>query len=312
MQKRKPLPLKPIVVYLAVMLVIMILLPYLCIKLFPGLLSPGETPRYDEELPRTVKLYLTKEKRYETIPFETYVQGVVASEMPSSFEKEALKAQAVAGRTYALGRINAGTKLCDSVHCQVYRNHDIDDKVKEAVKETKGQVLLYQGKLAAHALYFSSSAGKTENSQDVFSGSYAYLTSVDSSDEPGATHKKETVSLSEEAFADKMKAAFPERSFGKIKASDVEILSRSKGGRAAQIKVGEEIVSGADIRTALNLYSTRFTLKAQGQKITFITAGSGHGVGMSQYGANGMAKKGASYDEILRHYYRGTNVSQAK
>lgn len=309
MIRRKQLPAKHLAIYLITMLVIMVLLPYFCIRLFPNLLDSGDKNRYDGELPKTVNLYLTKEDRYEKIPFETYIQGVVASEMPSTFEEDALKAQAVASRTYALGRINAGSQLCDSVHCQVYRDHDIDDKVKDAVKETRGQVLLYRGKLAAHTLYFSSSAGKTENSQDVFSGTYAYLVSVDSSYEPEATHKEEKVSLSIEDFSEKIKDAMPECEFGKIKTSNIRILSRSEGGRVDQIQVGDETLEGTDIRYALDLYSTRFTLSVKDDTLTFTTSGSGHGVGMSQYGANGLAKKGSSYDEILRHYYKGTTVS---
>lgn len=301
------------VIYIVSMVLLMVVLPYLCIKLFPSVLPEKENPVYDGEMPKTVRLYITKEKKFRKIPFEEYITGVVASEMPASFEYEALKAQAVASRTYALGRINAGSTLCDTVHCQVYRDYDISRKVKQAVKETNGQVLLYKGKLAASALYFSSSAGPTENSQDVFSGSYPYLVSVDSSVEPRATHKKEQKTLTIKAFSKKMEKAFPELNFGTVKKNNIKIRSRSEGGRVNTIRVGSEIVSGSDIRTALGLYSTRFSISFQGnQKITFTTAGSGHGVGMSQYGADGLAGKGKDYQEILAHYYRGTKVSARK
>ena len=163
---------------------------------------------------------------------DRYVQGVVASEMPSSFEKEALKAQAVASRTYALGRIKAGTKLCDSVHCQVYREDNISRKVKNAVKSTCGQVLLSKGKLAASALYFSSSAGPTENAEDVFTTPHSYLVSVKSSYEPGATHKKETCTLTINSFVKKMRKTLPDAHFGKVTKNNIRIISRTKGGRA--------------------------------------------------------------------------------
>ncbi|NCF00245.1 stage II sporulation protein D [Emergencia sp. 1XD21-10] len=299
------------VIYFVSMVILMVVLPYLSIKLFPALVKDlPETSTYDGEIPDTVRIYLTKEDKYETIAFEDYIEGVVASEMPASFEYEALKAQAVASRTYALGRILAGTEICDSVHCQVYRSDNIDEKVSKAVEETCGQVLLYKGKLAAHALYFASSAGPTENSQDVFSGTYAYLVSVDSSYEPGATHKKEKTTMTISAFSKAIKKAFPEKNFGTIKKSNIKIKSRSEGGRVATAKVGKETITGSDIRTALSLYSTRFEISFSGNtKITITTAGSGHGVGMSQYGANGLAKKGKTYKKILSHYYRGTSVS---
>ncbi len=300
-------------VYIFAMVFFMVLLPYVCVKVFPGLKEPPPAELYDGKIPKTVKVYITDEKKTRKIPFEEYVEGVVASEMPASFDIEALKAQAVASRTYALGRVNAGSKLCDTVHCQVYRSTDIDKKVIRAVEQTRGQVLLSEGKLASHALYFSSSAGPTENSQDVFSGTYSYLTSVDSSYEPGATHKKEKETMTIRTFSKKMKKYLPEADFGTIKKSNIKIKSRTQGGRADKVKVGRETVSGADIRSALGLYSARFDIDFTGnKKITFTTAGSGHGVGMSQYGANGLAKKGKAYWEILAHYYQGTSLSEKK
>ncbi len=309
MLHRKKIDPRHIAAYIISMLLLIVLLPYVSIKLFPSMIKP-QLAAYDGKLPKEVSLYLTKEDRYVSLSFETYIQGVVAAEMPDSFDEEALKAQAVASRTYALGRINAGTQLCDTVHCQAYRSDNIPDKVKKAVKATKEQVLLYDGQLAAHALYFSSSAGPTENSQDVFSGTFPYLVSVDSSYEPGATHKEEKVTLTLDQFAKKMEEAFPKLDFGKISKSTVKIRSRSAGGRVATCRVGKQTVSGADIRSALGLYSARFTLSVKGNRITFTSSGSGHGVGMSQYGADGMAKKGKTYQEILAHYYQGTEVGK--
>ena len=311
MRHQSNIKARHVAVYIITMFVLMVVLPFIAIRLFPALLE-REGPVYDGEIPDTVEVWITEEEKYETIPFEKYVQGVVASEMPSSFDEEALKAQAVASRTYALGRIEAGGKLCDTVHCQVYRSDNISSKVKKAVEATSGQVLLADGELAAHALYFASSAGKTENAQDVFSGSYSYLVSVDSSYEPGATHKKEVLTMSVSEFADKIKDAMPELDFGTITKKNIKIKTRSEGGRAAQVQVGDQKVSGTDIRSALSLYSTRMEFSFKGDEITITTSGSGHGVGMSQYGANGLAKKGKDYREILAHYYQGTDVSKGR
>lgn len=309
MRHQSKINARHVAVYFITMVVLMVILPLAAIRLFPVILE-HEDPSYDGEIPKSVEIWITKKERYETIPFETYVQGVVASEMPASFDSEALKAQAVASRTYALGRIKAGGKLCDTVHCQVYRSTDISSKVKEAVKATSGQVLLADGKLAAHALYFASSAGKTENSQDVFSGTFSYLVSVDSSCEPGATHKKEVQTMTIGKFAEKIEDAMPELDFGRITRQNIRIKSRSEGGRAMTVQIGSQKVSGADIRTALGLYSTRMEFSFKGDRITITTAGSGHGVGMSQYGANGLAGKGKDYRQILAHYYQGTQVSK--
>ena len=195
-----PVDARYLVAYVCMVLFFLLIIPFVSIQLFPRLIedvpetSPGIT------LPETVSVYITSEEKTKTIPFENYITGVVASEMPDSFELEALKAQAVASRTYALGRIKSGTQLCDTVHCQVYRDHDIPAKVRRAVKATAGQVLTYNSKLASQALYFSSSAGDTENAEDVFANPYPYLVSVSSNYEPGATHKKEKKTMTLKEF----------------------------------------------------------------------------------------------------------------
>ena len=116
--------------------------------------------------------------------------------------------------------------------------------------------------------------------------------------------------MSISTFSAKIKAHMPELNFGKIKRSNIRIKSHSDGGRVKTIKIGQEIISGVDVRSALGLYSARFKISFKGQKITITSSGSGHGVGMSQYGANGMAKKGENYKKILTHYYKGTMVSK--
>ncbi|MBR4020935.1 MAG: stage II sporulation protein D [Firmicutes bacterium] len=295
--------------YAGLVLFFLLVLPFVSMQLFPRLLEDAPKTVPDITLPDTVSIYITDEERTKKIPFEDYITGVVASEMPDSFEAEALKAQAIASRTYALGRINSGTQLCDTVHCQVYRDHDIPSKVRRAVKATAGQVLTYDGKLASQALYFSSSAGDTENAEDVFANPYPYLVSVSSSYEPGATHKKEKTTLTLKEFHKTIKEAFPDTDFGSIKTTNIKVTGRTKGGRVSEVQVGEAVLSGGDFRTAFDLYSTRFVIATRGSKITITTSGSGHGVGMSQYGANGLAKRGRNYRQILKHYYKGVDLT---
>lgn len=298
--------------YVAVVLFFLLVVPFVSVQFFPHLIEDVPERATDITLPKTVSIYITDEEKTKKIDFEDYITGVVASEMPDSFELEALKAQAVASRTYALGRINSGTQLCDTVHCQVYRNHDIPKKVRRAVEATEGQVLTYDGKLATQALYFASSAGDTENAEDVFSNPYPYLVSVSSSYEPGATHKKEKTTVSLKEFRSTIKEAFPDTDFGTIKTSNIKITERSKGGRVSALQIGDAVISGGDLRTAFGLYSTRFEITTRGKKITITTSGSGHGVGMSQYGANGLAKRGRGYQQILKHYYKGIDVVTGK
>lgn len=303
-------PYQDIFIYIFIILFFLFAVPVFSIRFFPHLIE--NPPKESKEIlfPETVSVYITSEEKTKEIPFENYVAGVVASEMPDSFEPEALKAQSVASRTYALGRIHADTHLCDTVHCQVYRSDNIPDKVQDAVDATSGQVITYNGQLASQALYFSSSAGDTENAEDVFSNSYPYLVSVSSSYEPGATHKKESVSFSSKEFQRIIKDACPDTDFGTKKTSSIKILSHTSGGRVDEIQIGDGTVTGEELRTAFGLYSTRFEVSTSRNKVTFTTHGSGHGVGMSQYGANGLAKRGRSYKQILRHYYKGVTVTK--
>lgn len=309
---RKKIKIKYLLLYVLLMVFFFVAIPLAVTSIFS--IPPQQNPKstYKGNIPDTIKVYITKEEKYKTVDFESYIAGVVASEMPATFDIEALKAQAVASRTYALGKINANSHLCDTVHCQVYRSKNIPKKVKKAVTATSGQVLLYKGKLATQTLYFSSSAGDTENAEEVFSNPYPYLVGVSSDNEPGATHKKEVVKLSIKSFGKKIRKAIPELEFGTIKKSNIKILSYTDGGRVKTIKVGKQTLTGADIRKALSLYSTRFDIDFDGNIIKITTRGSGHGVGMSQYGANGLAKTGKTYPEILAHYYQGTTIGQSK
>jgi stage II sporulation protein D len=279
---------------------------------------------------QTVTLYRQQEGRVVTLDLEEYVAGVVAGEMPASFELEALKAQAVAARTYGLSRIvragetgnpgdHPGAPLCDSTHCQVYRSEEelmhlkgknwMEDgwkKVRKASESTAGEVMYYQGTLVEQPLFHSASGGKTENSEDVFVSALPYLRSVDSRFEGDAPYQNENISVSFATFEKKIKEKY---GAGNITPDTIKILSRSDGGRVKEIQVGDKVLSGRDIRELFGLRSANFTLAFNGKEdIVFTTRGYGHGVGMSQWGANGMAKAGYSYVEILQHYYLGVSI----
>lgn len=329
--------LKPAALIVLALCILLMAAPYLLMKFTPGAdqsVTEHQTHASFEliEVPETITIYRTEHKRIETLDFEDYVKGVVSGEMPASFHEEALKAQSVAARTYSVARVlraerdgnpseHPNAPLCDAIHCQVYRSEAELKKLKgkdwmnegwkkicNAVDETKGQLLYYQGELVEQALFHSSSGGKTENSEDVFAAAIPYLVSVDSPYEEEATHQNEENSFSIEELTAALKAKYPAISFGTITAANIKIISRSEGGRVEKIQLGDGALTGRQAREALNLPSANFTIDIKNGVVTFTSNGSGHGVGMSQYGADGMAKKGYDYKEILNHYYRGTEV----
>ncbi len=249
---------------------------------------------------------------------DSYLLGVVLAEMPASFEPEALKAQAVAARNYTQKAYVTGGKhgdgsVCTAPGCcQAYipledykakgGTEAAIEKVRTAVLETSGQVLLYEGELI-EATYFSCSGGATEDAAAVWGTAYPYLTSVESPGEEEAPPFEDTVIFTPEAFCNALGVTLegkPESWFG--------LATYTEGGGVAQIPIGGEIYTGTQLRNLLNLRSTAFKIKA-GQSITITTRGYGHRVGMSQYGADAMAVSGSSYAEILAHYYPGTELT---
>ena len=284
------------------------------------------------ETPKTIEVERCDSGKKVEVDFEEYVACVVASEMPATFETEALKAQSVAARTFAMAKIKTKSPICDSTHCQVYKTEKElfdchpegweDDgwkKIKKACRATAGELLYYDGEMVLHPLFFSSSGGQTENSEDVFVSAVPYLISVSSPYEEKATHRDEEKSFTIKEFASNVRKAFPEKDFGTIGTDRIKILSRTAGGRVEKMKVGDVTLKGTEVRSALGLSSALFTISfkegtgwngssASDTHIAFVSNGSGHGVGMSQYGADGMARGGADYKEILRHYYSGTEI----
>ena len=243
---------------------------------------------------------------------EEYIIGVVAGEMPASFNLEALKAQAILARTYALKSIKNNKKLTDTVSTQVYIDTNqmkskwgsdyskYYNKIKCAVDSTKGYYITYKGNLI-DAVYHAISNGYTEDSIAVWGHSISYLKSVDSKWDKNVSGYKKTITIS----SSKVLSVF-----GINDLSNIEIISRNSSGRVNNVKVGSDTYSGVDIRTLLGLRSTDFDIDILNGNLVITTRGYGHGVGLSQYGANGMAKEGYSYDKILKHYYSGITINK--
>ena len=257
---------------------------------------------------------------------EEYLIGVVAAEMPASYDVEALKAQAVAARTYTLYKQNhggcsahTGADICtDSTHCQAYMTADEMSKIwgseaennlkkiTEAVSSTMGEVLLYDGE-EIQVFYHACAGGMTEDCENVYSQALPYLVSVDSVGEEDYSQYYGEVTVSFDEFKAAMSAFSPS-----IKINDVATcigdIVRYDSGRVESIRIGNETFTGREIRGVFSLDSANFTIDIDGD-VTFETIGFGHGVGMSQTGANAMAQDGADYKDILTHYYTGVTIT---
>lgn len=282
------------------------------------------------ENPEVVRIYNVSTQKVEELELEEYIKGVVTAEMPAEFHIEALKAQAVAARTYTLYRIenykdghphHPEAALCNSVHCQAWLSMDdiartkpknwmynYWSKIEEAVDSTKGQIITYKGDLI-EPLFHSTSGGMTDNSEDVFVSAQPYHRSVDSPYEDGAPRQEESKTLSVDEFIKIIKDKYPGATLTKENLPDkIKIAERTDSGKIKKLLIDKEMVSGRDIRTIFDLNSTNFKITMKSNNITFHTVGYGHGVGMSQWGAHGMGNQGSTYIEILKHYYTGVDI----
>lgn len=258
---------------------------------------------------------------YEFDELEDYVTGVVAAEMPAEFEEEALKAQAVCARTYAIRNMEeAGTAeipydiyqaYCTKEEMKAKWGDDFDKyygKVYDAVLSTKGEIMIYENEPVL-AVFHSMSGGMTEMSENVWGGEVPYLKSVDSSFDEASTDFICEAKFGYDEVKNKLKEKYGDIAF---EGDFFEITKRSEAGYVMAVSVGSRVFTGKEIREALGLRSANFTVKKDGNTVTFITKGFGHGAGLSQYGANHMAKSGKSYIEILKHYYTGIEMARLK
>lgn len=290
--------------------------------------------KYEDHGEPRIKVYFKDEDITREMLLEEYIAGVIIGEMRLSFGIEAIKAQAVASRTYTLHKIlNGGAEdarhkdgavICnDYTHCQAWRDintiftsypekqaNEYYNKVMEAVQDTKGQVMSYNGEIVK-AYYFSNGGGYTESIEDVWdSDAVDYLQSVPSVGDITSDSYCTVETFTPEEFTEKLKAFKPEI---EIEAEDVyesiENCEKSESGRVKNITIGGVTFKGTELRTCLGLRSTNFIFRQTDYgEIIVVVFGSGHGVGMSQWGAGVMAASGSLYDEILLHYYQGVSI----
>ena len=283
---------------------------------------------YDYKKYNTVKVLHTKTGSVENLNLDEYLYGVVSAEMPASFEKEALKSQSIVARTYTIYKIihNAGkhqeADICDdSGCCQAWiskedRLNKWDEKERKsnwnkivsAVKETKGKIITYNGE-PINAFFHSNSGGSTEAPINVWGGSgYPYLQTVQTSGEEAYTQYKSEVNMQKQELIDKIKSKYQDFSINFEEENAIQILEYTKGNRVKTIKIGNKNLSGVEVRSIFGLKSANFGVKIDGDNIIFSVIGYGHGVGMSQTGADSLAKQGKNCEEIITHFYIGVEI----
>lgn len=311
--------------WVILMLIVVVGLPFLIVQ------CNGHTARPDLQSD-TIWVYHHATGEVAEEEMDAYLACVTAAEMPAAFEVEALKSQAVAARTYAVAKraaarqtpdetgAHAGADVCTDYNCcQAYISKEDAlakwgadgaqnwQKIADAVSATHGEIVTWDHQ-PIRAVFHSSSSGKTENSRDVWGGDFPYLTGVDSPGEDACPYHTSTVTVSVAEWKSKLSAAAEGIVF-----DDANLFGdfvRTAAGGVLTVTMGDHVFKGTEIRSLFGLRSANFDAAYRDGNIVFFVTGNGHGVGMSQYGANGMAKQGADYKRILTHYYTGTTVEK--
>ncbi|SES10864.1 stage II sporulation protein D [Gracilibacillus ureilyticus] len=283
--------------------------------------APAQTTTQTLESPFHVNVLRTESNEVEQVPLEDYVVHVVASEMPADFELEALKAQALAARTYIVRYLMQETikelpgeaDVTDTVQHQVFKNneelrqiwgsdyHWKMDKITEAVVATQGEIITYNKEPITPA-FFSTSNGYTENAENYWTNELPYLKTVESPwDEELSPKFRDQIILTASEVEQKLKVNLSNN------VQDFQI-TRTASNRVKTATIADKTFTGREVREMLNLPSNDFTITRKDDHFVFTTKGYGHGVGMSQYGANGMALEGKNYQDIITYYYKGTTI----
>ena len=285
---------------------------------------------YDYKQYDTIKLLHADTGEIEELPLDTYLLGVVSAEMPANFEQEALNAQALVARTYTIYSIvHSGSKhgdadICDdSGCCQAWISKEDrmarwDEterenswrKIEIAVNTTAGKIITYNGEVI-DAFFHSNSGGTTEAPVNVWGGTnYPYLQSVETAGEDAYSQYSSEVVLTKEEFQNKILAKHSDFTIDYSQTDCIQILEYTESGRIKTIKIGNLNLSGVEVRTLIGLRSANFEVSIDGDNIKFAVKGYGHGVGMSQTGADSMAKQGSNYEEIVKHFYTGVEITE--
>ena len=311
--------MKKVLVLSAFVLSLVIILPAAVVLIFGSFGERTETQTAQNPEKMITVLMDGKVREFE---LEEYLFGVVAGEMPADFHIEALKAQAVAARTYILNKASQkdpdhpNADVCtDPTHCKAYlTDAEIDEKfgadwkdkyaekILKSIYETKGEIAVYNGE-PIEAVFHSMGSGKTENAKDVWGGDVPYLVSADSPGDELSPNFYSEITVSKNEFCSAVSAQT-----GKDCAAYIGNIEYNDTGSVKTIDLGGEKFSGTQARSMFSLPSTNFTVEDIGDAFLFHTKGKGHGVGMSQYGAEYYAENGMNYKDILKLYYKGIEI----
>lgn len=288
----------------------------------------NEKKQYDYNKYQNIKLLHSATNETEELNIDEYLYGVVSSEMPASYENEALKAQAVVARTYTIYQIihnsskHENADICDDFNCcqaWISKEERIAkwsqdeaeknwEKITDAVNSTSGKIVTYNLE-PINAFFHANSGGKTESSLNIWSGiDYPYLKTVETSGEESYSQYDSQVVLTEQELLNKMKDKYSDFYINYSEENCIQILDYTTSGRVKTIKIGNKEIAGTEARTILGLKSTNFSYSIENEKITFSVIGYGHGVGMSQTGADSLAKTGADYEAIIKHFYTDVEI----
>lgn len=261
-----------------------------------------------------ITIIRSKTNAEETMTIRDYVIGVVSAEISPLYADEAIKAQAVAAHTYALYQLSHGVKLTDDyTKHQAYispseakekwgdKYEIYSKKITSCTDEVINKVITYDGEIILPA-FFALCSGQTENSRDIWGGDKPYLVSVTSVGDTLSENLTNEVTVKKEDF----------EAFSSLTINEIPVinLDTTPSGAVKKITINSKEFSGSKIQEAFNLKSNNFTVKYAEGNFIFTVTGNGHGVGMSQYGADFMARQGSSYEEILKHYYTGVEVTE--
>ena len=287
-----------------------------------------EKTKYEYSKFGTIRLYHSKTGEVEELPIDEYLYGVVSSEMPASYDIEALKAQAVVARTYTIYQIknskgkHDNADICDNFACcQAWLSKDdrmakwSEDereanwkKIVNAVDSTQGKIITYNGEVI-DAFFHSNSGGITETASNVWGGqNFPYLKSVETSGEDGYSEYNSEVEITKQDFVNKIKEKHQETIIDFDEIDCIKILEFTESGRVKTIKIGNIQIAGTELRSLFGLKSTNFNFEIKDNSVVFFVKGYGHGVGMSQTGANSLAKQGSTYENIIKHFYNNVEI----
>ncbi len=330
--------MKKVFIYFFVFLLVFFLLPALLTKKNVEAKVPENNVaenieqvsenKYDYKNYGTIKLLHSDTGEVEEVPLDTYLCNVVSAEMPADFELEALKAQAVVARTYTIYKIqnkkHENSDICDdSSCCQAWISKedrlarwDEDKresnwaKIEQSVNETKGKIITYEG-APINAFFHSNSGGTTELPVNVWGGgtNFPYLQVVETAGEEGYSQYQSEAIFTQDELIEKLKSKYEDITIDFNNDDDLKILDYTDSGRVKTVKFGNHELSGTETRSLLDLRSTNFEIIKEDGNIKFSVKGYGHGVGMSQTGADTLAKEGKTYEDIIKHFYVGVEIS---